>query len=106
MFSEPGQQGGVLDAGLAPNVHNREMARAQEPGKRLWAHVQPPLRFCEGNQLRRDGNLQGEFLLPRGRAQPRADASGRGSHGRGLTSQEPGVRRGGWTRTADPRSLG
>jgi hypothetical protein len=31
-----------------------------------------------------------------GRAHAWAEASGRSSHGQGLTSQEPGVRRRGW----------
>jgi hypothetical protein len=92
---EPGEQGSVGDAGLAPDVRDRETAGAQEPGKRLWADTQPPLRFGEGKQLRWRGQLQGEVLLPRGRACPGAWVSGRGSHGRGLTSQERDVRRGG-----------
>ena len=73
MGGEPGEQGGVGNAGLAPEVHDRELARAQEPGKRLRADAQPALRFFEGDQLRRRGELQGEVRLPRGRA-----ASGRG----------------------------
>jgi hypothetical protein len=66
MGGEPGQQGGVFNTGLAPEVHHRELARAQQPGKRLWADPQPPLRFVEGNQLQRRGQLQGQVLLPRG----------------------------------------
>jgi hypothetical protein len=68
MGSEPGQQGGVFNAGLAPEVHHRELARAEDPGKGLRTHPQPALRFGEGDQLRRRGELQGKVLLPcRGR---------------------------------------
>jgi hypothetical protein len=82
MSGEPSQQGCVGDADLAPEVHNRELARAEEPSKGLWANPQPPLCLSEGNQLRRRGELQGEFLLPRGRVGPRTWAFGRGSHAR------------------------
>jgi hypothetical protein len=54
MGGEPGQQGGVCNAGLAPEVHDRELAGAQQPGKRLRTDPQPALRFGEGDQLRRD----------------------------------------------------
>jgi hypothetical protein len=54
---QPGKQRRVFDAGLAPEVHDWELARAQQPGKRLWAHTQPSLRFGEGNQLRRRGDV-------------------------------------------------
>ena len=47
----------------------------------------------------------GEVLLPRGRAHAWAEASGRGSHGRGSTSQELDVQCGGQTRTADRSGL-
>jgi hypothetical protein len=68
MSGEPGEQGDVGDAGLAPDMHHWELARAQEPGERLWADPQPPLCLFEGDQLRRRGELQGEVLLPcRGR---------------------------------------
>jgi hypothetical protein len=96
MGGEPREEYYVLDAGLAPEVHDRELAGAEEPGKRLWTDTQPLLGFGEGNQLRRHGDLQGEFLLACGRAHARAEASGRSSHGQDLTSQEPGVRRRGW----------
>jgi hypothetical protein len=92
---EPGEQDGVGDAGLAPDMDDRELARTEEPGKGVRAHAQPPLRFGEGNQLRRRGQLQGEFLLPRGRAHAWAEASGRRWHRRGFPSQAQVVRRGG-----------
>jgi hypothetical protein len=91
---QPGEQGGVGNAGLAPEVHDRELARTQEPGKDVWAHAQPPLRFFERNQLRRHGDLQGEILLPRGRAWSGAWASGHQWHGRGGPCQEPGRQHG------------
>ena len=88
-------------------MDDRELARAQEPGKCPWAHAQPPLRFCERNQLRRRGDLQGEVLLPRGRACARArgrlDAGGMAG---GSPLKQQGVRHGGATRTADPNGLG
>jgi len=86
MCGEPGEQGGVFNTGLAPEVHDRELAGAQQSGKRLRADPQPPLRLFEGNQLRRHGKLQGEVLLPRGRARSGTWASGRRWHGRGFTS--------------------
>jgi hypothetical protein len=58
-------------------VHDRELAGAQQPGERLRADTQPPLRFVEGNQLRRRGDLQGEVLLACGGPCPGAEASGR-----------------------------
>jgi len=76
---------------LRPICTTGETARAQQPGKRLRADAQPPLRFGEGNQLWRDGDLQGEFLLPRGRACQQSWPSGQGSHGRGLTLPERNV---------------
>jgi hypothetical protein len=106
MSGEPSQQGCVGDADLAPEVHNRELARAEEPSKGLWAHPQPPLCLSEGNQLRRRGELQGEFLLPRGRVGPRTWALRRGSHDQGVTSQERDVRRRGPRRPTEPRRLG
>jgi hypothetical protein len=48
MGGEPGEHRRVFDAGLAPEVHDRELAGAQQPGKRLRAHTQPSLRFVEG----------------------------------------------------------
>src|SRR5690606_24300121 len=60
---EPGEQHGVSDARLASEVHDRELAGAEEPGKRLRAHAQPLPRFVEGNQLWRRGEFQREFLL-------------------------------------------
>jgi hypothetical protein len=99
MGREPGEQGGVFDAGLAPHMHHGELARAQEPGKRLWAHPQPALGFGEGDQLRRRGDLQGEVRLLRARAGARA--SGHGWHGRRFPSQAPGGRHGGATRPTD-----
>jgi hypothetical protein len=102
MGGEPGEQGGVCNAGLAPEVHDRELTRAQQSGKRLWTDAQPPLRLVEGNQLRRDGELQGEVLLPRGRAWSGAWASGRRWHRRGFPSQVQGVRRAAETHLAHP----
>jgi hypothetical protein len=102
---QPGEQRPVFDARLAPEVHDRELARAQEPGKRLRADTQPPLRFCEGNQLRRRGEIQGEVLLARRRPCPGAGASGRRWHTRGFPSQARGVRREADTRSADPSGL-
>ena len=87
MGGEPGEQGGVFNAGLAPQVHDRELARAQQSGKRLWTDAQPPLRFVEGNQLRRDGQLQGEVQLASGRAASGAEVWGQGGHGWDVTSQ-------------------
>jgi hypothetical protein len=78
---EPGKEGGVGNAGLAPEVHDRELARAQEPGKGLWTDAQPPLRFVEGNQLRRWGQLQGEVQLASGRAASGTEVWGQGGHG-------------------------
>jgi hypothetical protein len=49
-------------------MHHRQLAGTEDPGKRLRADPQPPLRFGEGDQLRRRGDLQGEVWLPRGRA--------------------------------------
>jgi hypothetical protein len=106
LVGQPGEQRGVFNAGLAAQMYHRELAHAEEPGKGLWTDAQPPLRFGEGNQLRRDRKLQREFLLPRGRACPGTWASGRGSHGRGLTSQERDIRRGGQRRPTEPRRLG
>ena len=63
--SEPGQQGSVYNTSLAPEVDDRDLACAQQSGKRLRANRQPPLRFGEGNQLRWRRQLQGEVLLPR-----------------------------------------
>jgi hypothetical protein len=103
---QPGEQDRVFDAGLAPEVHDRELARTQEPGKDVWAHAQPPLRFFERDQLRRRGDLQGEVLLPRGRARSGAWASGRWWHGQGFPSQEPGRQHGGTRRPTDPNGLG
>jgi hypothetical protein len=40
---EPGQQHGVGEADLAPEVHDRELSGAQEPGACLRAHAQPPV---------------------------------------------------------------
>jgi len=37
MCGEPGEQGGVFNTGLAPEVHDRELAGAQQSGKRLRA---------------------------------------------------------------------
>jgi hypothetical protein len=106
MSGKPSQQGCVGNADLAPEVHHRELARAEEPSKGLWAHPQPPLCLSEGNQLRRRVELQGEFLLPRGRVGPRTWALGRGSHDQGVTSQERDVRRRGPRRPTEPRRLG
>jgi hypothetical protein len=106
MGREPGEEHGVGNAGLTPDMHHRQLAGAQEPSKGVRAHIQPPLGFFEGDQLWRDRKLQGKFLLPCGRASAEAEASGRGSHGRGLTSQERDVRRGGWTRTAERTGFG
>jgi hypothetical protein len=103
---EPGEEDGVGDAGLAPDVHDRKLARAQEPGKRLWTDAQPPLCFGEGNQLRRRGDLQGEVMLPRRWASARAEASGRRWHCRGFPSQAQGVRRDDERHITDPSGLG
>jgi hypothetical protein len=65
---EPGEEHGVFDAGLASDMHHWQLAGAQEPGKGVRAHAQPPLGFFEGDQLWGRGELQGEVLLPRGRA--------------------------------------
>jgi hypothetical protein len=68
MGGEPGEQGGVGNAGLTPDMHDGEFAGTEEPGKRLRADPQPALRFGEGDQLRRGRDLQREVLLPgRGR---------------------------------------
>jgi hypothetical protein len=68
MGGEPGQQGGVGNTGLPPDMHDWEFVGTEEPGKRLWADPQPALRFGEGDQLRRGRDLQREVLLPcRGR---------------------------------------
>jgi hypothetical protein len=80
---QPGEQGRVGDAGLAPEMHHRELARAQQPGKRLWTDPQPPLCFGEGDQLRRRGELQGEVRLSRGLVRAGTRASGRRWHGEG-----------------------
>jgi hypothetical protein len=93
MCGEPGEQGGVFNTGLAPEVHDRELAGAQQSGKRLRADPQPPLRLFEGNQLWRRGQFQREVLLPRGRVRSGAWASGRRWHRRGFPSQVQGVRR-------------
>jgi hypothetical protein len=103
---KPGEEHGVFDAGLAPNMHDRELAHTQEPGKCLRAHPQPPMGFGERNQLRRRGDLQGEILLPRGRAWSGTWASGRRWHGQGFPSQQPGRRHGGAMRPTDPNGLG
>jgi hypothetical protein len=103
---QPGEQRRVFDAGLAPEVHDRELARAQQPGKRLRAHGQPPLCFGEGDQLRRGGEIQGEVLLACGRVCPGAWASGRGSHGQGRTSQAWDVRHREFMHPAHPSGLG
>ena len=87
MGGEPGQQGGVFNAGLAPDVDDGELAGAQKPGKGLRADPQPPLRFVEGDQLRRGRELQGEVRLPRGRAASWRGGVWTGRHGRGFTSQ-------------------
>ena len=89
LSGQPGQQDRVVDAGLTPDMHDRELAGAQEPGKRLRADPQPPLRFGEGDQLRRRGDLQGEVLLPRGRARSGAWASGRRWPWPGFPSHSP-----------------
>jgi hypothetical protein len=92
---QPGEQGGIGDAGLAPDMHHRQLARAQQPGKGLRAHAQLPLRFVEGDQLWRRWDVQREVRLPRGRPVSCVEASGRGRHGRGFTSQERDERCGG-----------
>jgi hypothetical protein len=106
MGGEPGKQGGVFNAGLAPEVHDRELARAQQSGKRLRADPQPAPGFFQGNQLRRRGDLQGEVRLPQGRARSGTWASGHGWHSRGFPSQVPGTRHGGATRPTDPNGAG
>ena len=65
MGGEPGQQGGVGNADLTPNMHDGEFAGTEEPGKRLGADPQPALCFGEGDQLRRGRDLQGEIRLSR-----------------------------------------
>jgi hypothetical protein len=65
MGGEPGQQGGVGNAGLTPDMHDWEFAGTEDPGKRLRADPQPALRFGEGDQLRRRRDLQGEIRLSR-----------------------------------------
>jgi hypothetical protein len=102
MGREPGEQGGVGDAGLAPNMHDRQLAGTEDPGKRLWTDPQPPLRFGEGGQLRRRGDLQGEVRLPRGRVRSSAWAPGRRWHRRGFPSQVQDVRRAAATPLAHP----
>jgi len=102
MCGEPGKQGGVFNAGLAPDMHHRQLARAENPGKHLRADPQPPLGFFQGNQLWRRGQFQGEVLLPRGRARSGAWASGRRWHRLGFPSQVQGVRRAAETPIADP----
>jgi hypothetical protein len=102
VFSEPGEQGGVFNAGLAPDVHHRQLARTEDPGKHLRADPQPPLGFFQGNQLGRRGQFQGEVRLPRGRARSGAWASGRRWHCLGFPSQVQGVRRAAETHIADP----
>jgi len=57
VFGEPGEQGGVGNTSLAPDMDDRETAGAQEPGEGLWADAQPALGFFQGNQLRRRGDL-------------------------------------------------
>jgi hypothetical protein len=103
---KPGKQRRVFDAGLAPEVHDWELARAQSPGKRLRTHTQPSLRFGEGNQLRWRGDLQGEVPLARGRLCPGAGASGRRWHTRGFPSQAQGVRHDAERRITNPSGLG
>jgi len=102
VFREPGEQGGVGNAGLAPDMDDWETTRAQQPGKGLWTDPQPPLGFGEGDQLRRRGQFQGEVLLPRGRARSGAWASGRRWHRRGFPFQVQGVRRAAETPIAHP----
>ena len=102
MFGEPGEQGGVGNAGLAPDVHDRQLARTEDPGKRLRADPQPPLGFCQGNELGRRRQFQGEVRLPRGRARLGAWASGRRWHRLGLPFQVQGVRRAAETPIAHP----
>jgi hypothetical protein len=99
---QPGEQRRVFDVGLAPEVHDRELAGAQEPGERLRADAEPPLRFGEGNQLWRRGQFQGEVLLPRGRARSGAWASGCRWHRLGFPSEVQSVRRAAETHIADP----
>ena len=55
---QPGEQRPVFDARLAPEVHDRELARAQEPGKGLRAYAKPPAGFGEWDELGRCGDLQ------------------------------------------------
>jgi hypothetical protein len=91
LSGQPGEQDHLFDAGFAPDMDDRELARAQEPGKRFWTDTQPPLRFLERNQLRRRGEIQGEVLLPQGRASAQAEVSGHRWHGRGFPSHAQGV---------------
>jgi hypothetical protein len=56
---KPHEEYGVLNAGLAPEVHDRELARAQEPAKGLRADAKPPAGFGEWDELGRCGDLQG-----------------------------------------------
>jgi hypothetical protein len=87
MCGEPREQGGVCNAGLAPDMHHWQLTRAEDPGKRLRADPQPPLGFFQGNQLWRRGQFQGKVLLPRGRVRSGVWASGRRWHRWGGPSQ-------------------
>ena len=102
MCGEPREQCGVCNAGLAPDMHHRQLARTEDPGKRLRADRQPPPGFFQGNQLGRRGQFQGEVLLPRGRARSGARTSGRRWHRLGFPFQVQGVQCAAETPTADP----
>jgi hypothetical protein len=64
---EPGQQHGIGEADLASEVHDRGLSGAQELGKRLRAHAQPPPGFGQGDELGWCGEVEGESQLGRRR---------------------------------------
>ena len=59
MRGEPGEEHGVFDADLTPQMHHGQLAGQQEPGKGLRAHAEPALGFGERDELGRCGDLQG-----------------------------------------------
>jgi hypothetical protein len=59
MRGEPGEEHGVFNADLPPQMYHGQLAGQQEPSKRLRAHAEPSPGFGERDELRRGGDLQG-----------------------------------------------
>jgi hypothetical protein len=57
MRPEPGEEHGVFDADLAPQMHHGQLAGQQEPSPGFQAHAEPPPGFGERDELGRCGDL-------------------------------------------------